>query len=231
MELKDLVITAGQDSTPANWNPLDLRGKLKHFKIQVQDFQGKPVRQKFSATLPGNRGVYTSDSILEIYALGTISEMVIHCPGFRSVLVENVHQDRIVTLSKGLAVRVQIPSGMAQIPGHEISVKFSPKSMDTSIVSDDTVPFDSAPQLAQSLSKNFGDDGIAELWLSAYGDYYVFLKLTAIKKNSRRSTNLNVPGATNEIHISEQAGTQIISLDITQDILDKTKERLASYDR
>ncbi|NQU48151.1 MAG: carboxypeptidase regulatory-like domain-containing protein [Planctomycetes bacterium] len=109
---QEFRLMPGQKLAPPEFNPLDLRGKLKVFTVSCVDKDGNPVPSSFEI-LSGERtrtsfGWESSEKRFAV--VEPLPSLRVSAPGYISGLSPNVQSDTVITLQKALAAQLQVPS-------------------------------------------------------------------------------------------------------------------------
>lgn len=163
----ELQLSPGEQLRPAELNPLDLRGRLKVFSIRCVDEQGKAVPAQVQVVRDGTRranfGWGSGEArFVTLEALPTVQ---ISADGYLKQVLDNVQEDRVVTMRKSMKAIVQIPEqylkyrdGLVQLGGASY--------------------YDENGNRQRVKFGELDENGRAELYFPVAGEYTLYLNYT-----------------------------------------------------
>jgi carboxypeptidase family protein len=190
-----LILPSGEVSRPPDLQPLDLRGVLHAFTIQVQNARGLPATA--SITMDSPNGFTQSRNVkgeLTLLAVEPIPRIEIQAKRSATQVLLQVISDQIVTLEDGLAVEVQIPAELVGYKDCELKMGATLMGGKNKHNMSDATGFDAS--------------GRARLFIPQLGEYKIWIHATPGQKNFWGTAFLGRFPATIHSH------GQVISIDL-----------------
>jgi hypothetical protein len=165
-QAEGVTLLAGQELRPPDLQPLDLRGKLRTIRIEVQNPQGVALNAR--ANIFTNRistGSLGPTGVIEITSVGSIDKIEIHSSGYASQVLTDVDHSLTVVLEPALEVFVQLPAKYIEYRNCKLTMQpdlLGSKSSDFGRL--DTVEFD--------------QNGRVKIFLPELGKYQMVLWFT-----------------------------------------------------
>jgi 5-hydroxyisourate hydrolase-like protein (transthyretin family) len=158
-----LTLQRGSETRPPALQPLDLRGKLKAFQIEVKNGSGVALNataaiqlERLSTSRKGSLGV------IQVVSAGPLDLVEVSAKGYVSKTLERVHSNQVVILEPALEVTIQLPMEFLHYRNCRLSLNPNdPPSRISSFSELQHTPFD--------------EDGQAKLFVPGIGEYRIGL--------------------------------------------------------
>ena len=121
--LEDLAVLPGEELRPPQLQPLDLRGKLLPIHIAAQDQHGNALSGEFRILRDrGSSGSsFDEEGTTIIGPAGGIDRLQIIVKGYKTVELQNVTSDQLVTLEDSIQFQLRVPASLAHYRGRKLS--------------------------------------------------------------------------------------------------------------
>ncbi len=210
-QLKDLDLALGHETKPESLNPLDLRGRLLSYHLDVSDESDKPLSATIvSGEFPDAARFAEWRGRFHFAAVAAEVKVTIHSTGYRSmetVLVPGFNQ---VHLVDGIPVQVRLTDTSALPEDWEVYAIIEPKGYRE-------IGFD-------KLSAALSAQGEAELKVDQAGEFTMKLQLV---KDMDGFAETRVPLAERPILVEDVIGTQAFPVALTEDELERALKSVA----
>jgi hypothetical protein len=214
-QAEGITLLAGQEVRPPDLQPLDLRGKLRTLRIEVQNSQGDPLNARANIftnrVSTGSRG---PTGVIEVTSAGPIDKIEIHSSGYASQVLIDVDHSLTVVLEPALEVFVQLPAKYIEYRNCKLTMQpdlLGSKSSDFGRL--DTVEFD--------------QNGRVKIFLPELGKYHMVLWFTP--QFGPREIRNHGYGIGGSIHDITASGQEIV-LEIDQKKWDARIDKLLEDD-
>ncbi len=164
-ELPNILLTQGQEYSPPELQPLDLRGLLTPFRILTKNSEGLPIPCVYEYETNGKKERnQTRMGELNLTCIEPLKNVVIRAYGYCDKTIEHVKDDQTVILEDAIKVIFKIPEDFIANKDFLFSLRAQ---------GDTDIPM---PR-----KNSFDSNGILELFISKPGDYHfnVFLRHSA----------------------------------------------------
>jgi hypothetical protein len=206
-----LTLQRGLETRPPTLQPLDLRGRLKAFQIEVKNGSGVALnataaiqRERLSTSRKGSLGV------IQVVSAGPLDLVEISAKGYVSKILERIHSDQVVILEPALEITIQLPMEFLHYRNCRLSLNPSdPPSRISSFSEVQHTPF--------------YEDGRAKLFVPGIGEYRIGLYFHPLfGPPSLRSRGFGFSSANYDI----TANGQVIDFKVDQEQFDQRLDKV-----